>query len=47
MKQYGLTKQTIDTYREAVKMGFSHDTAMQKLKALYEHNKAFYTSTKH
>lgn len=41
-KQYGLTNQTLELYREMVKCGFNFDTAMQHLKELWEHNKAFY-----
>ena len=38
---YGLTVQTVSVYREAVAMGYNWSTAMSKMKALYEHNKAF------
>lgn len=36
--KYALTKGTVDTYRELVKQGFNHDTAMAQLKSLYEWN---------
>lgn len=39
---YGLTRQTMDTYREAVRHGYNYTLAMIKLKALYEHNREQY-----
>lgn len=36
--KYALTKATLDTYRQLVKTGFNHDTAMAQLKSLYEWN---------
>lgn len=44
MKQYALTKETMDFYREMVKCGFNFDTAMEHLKEICEHNTAFYMS---
>lgn len=41
VKVYGLTRQTLDTYRMAVSQGFSWDVAMKHLKRLYQHNKEF------
>lgn len=38
---YGLTRQTVETYSQAVKHGYNWSTAMRKLKELYNHNKAF------
>ena len=39
-KWYGLTVDTVDTYRSFLGHGMSHDRAMGSLKRLYEHNKA-------
>ena len=38
---YGLTKQTVLTYSEAVRHGFSWRYAMRQLQKLYHHNKEF------
>lgn len=38
---YGITQKAIRTYRICVAYGASHEFAMSKLKALYQHNKEF------
>lgn len=38
---YGLTRQTVETYSQAVKMGFSWSKAMKDMRRLYAHNKKF------
>ena len=43
---YGLTKQTVLTYSEAVRYGLSWEHAMQQLRELYEHNKNFVEAQK-
>lgn len=40
-KVYGLTAQTVLTYSEAVRHGYSWPIAMEHLKKLYHDNKAY------
>ncbi|CDM21590.1 hypothetical phage protein [Citrobacter phage CR8] len=38
---YGLTRQAVETYSQCVKLGYNWSLAMQRMKALYDHNKKF------
>ncbi|WMX18714.1 hypothetical protein YpEc11_02 [Yersinia phage vB_YpEc11] len=40
-KVYGITQETLQTYRSVLAYGCSFESTMQRLKDIYQHNKEF------